>query len=684
MTTSPISDPPEAGGGQAGAARARGGERGDADERRRERDRARAGAPARAPTTEGRLAEAGTGWAPRQRRSPARCPAGPPRVRRARRTGRSRRATSRRRGRTAVATAASPAAAKGEKVGSGPSVSRHASTRPPAAAPAAIRSGTRGWRGAGSSKGDTPGSGPPSRPSSSTRAPPPGRSHRAAHAEQASPRRGGEAHPAQGLRLDQAALRPCSSFSAAFSSARSRAGGGLSAGSGSSASSIASHSGSGRSRRARASEGSGRPRRRAVAAGPAAPDRVRARPRLVQGQRERVDVARGRHAGALRLLRRHVGQRPDDVAGASQRVGRGNVRHPEVGELREPRPRGGVGEHHDVPRLHVAMDDPARVRVLERVAQGAPDARYVAVRDRSGPGQLRKRSAPNQLGDQVHVVVVGRQLVDADDAGVVQPCGGTRLARDPLTLAALARDHLHGDLALELLVPRQPHDAEPARAQAALHPVAADDEVRPRTIGKPLCRVRSAQGQGARLIREACFRTCHASFVFGFRRARPAPRSYSHRRAHQARTALGAIRLSFLDEPDEPARRPTRRTPRGPATDRQTLLVRRTIAAGAAILVFILLVIAFKGCLNARTERNMQDYVRNTNELVDLSKAESRRLFAILEAPSDQTPGHRSPEPGEHAQDRLRHARGQGAQPGRPGPALEGAGLLRRSPGAAP
>jgi hypothetical protein len=66
-------------------------------------------------------------------------------------------------------------------------------------------------------------------------------------------------------------------------------------------------------------------------------------------------------------------------------------------------------------------------------------------------------------------------------------------------------------------------------------------------------------------------------------------------------------------------------------------LVRRTIAAGAAILVFILLVVAFKGCLNARKERNMQDYVRNTNELVNLSKAESRRLFTILEAPSDQS-----------------------------------------------
>ena len=65
-------------------------------------------------------------------------------------------------------------------------------------------------------------------------------------------------------------------------------------------------------------------------------------------------------------------------------------------------------------------------------------------------------------------------------------------------------------------------------------------------------------------------------------------------------------------------------------------MVRRTIAIGAGILVFILLVVAFKGCLNARKERNMQDYVRNSNELVSLSKAESRRLFAILQAPTDQ------------------------------------------------
>jgi hypothetical protein len=102
---------------------------------------------------------------------------------------------------------------------------------------------------------------------------------------------------------------------------------------------------------------------------------------------------------------------------------------------------------------------------------------------------------------------------------------------------------------------------------------------------------------------------------------------------------LGAIRLSFLDEPDEPVRRPPRRPPRGPSTDRQTLLVRRTIAIGGAVVLFILVVLLFRGCLDARKERAMEDYVRNSNELVTLSKAESRQLFEILQAPTgeDQT-----------------------------------------------
>jgi hypothetical protein len=65
-------------------------------------------------------------------------------------------------------------------------------------------------------------------------------------------------------------------------------------------------------------------------------------------------------------------------------------------------------------------------------------------------------------------------------------------------------------------------------------------------------------------------------------------------------------------------------------------MVRRTIAIGGAILVFILIVLLFRGCLDARKERAMEDYTRDANELVNLSKAESQRLFEVLSAPNDQ------------------------------------------------
>ncbi len=68
-------------------------------------------------------------------------------------------------------------------------------------------------------------------------------------------------------------------------------------------------------------------------------------------------------------------------------------------------------------------------------------------------------------------------------------------------------------------------------------------------------------------------------------------------------------------------------------------MVRRTIAIGGGLLLLILLVFAFRGCLDARKERAMEDYVRGANELTKLSQAESRQLFDILSAPtsSDQS-----------------------------------------------
>jgi hypothetical protein len=64
-------------------------------------------------------------------------------------------------------------------------------------------------------------------------------------------------------------------------------------------------------------------------------------------------------------------------------------------------------------------------------------------------------------------------------------------------------------------------------------------------------------------------------------------------------------------------------------------MVRRTIAIGGGLVLLILLVFVFRGCLDARNERAMEDYVRGANELVKLSQAESRQLFDILSAPSD-------------------------------------------------
>ena len=65
-------------------------------------------------------------------------------------------------------------------------------------------------------------------------------------------------------------------------------------------------------------------------------------------------------------------------------------------------------------------------------------------------------------------------------------------------------------------------------------------------------------------------------------------------------------------------------------------MVRRTIAIGGAVIAFILIVLLFRGCLDARKERAMEDYVRDSNDLVAQSNAESSRLFDILKTPSGQ------------------------------------------------
>ena len=90
--------------------------------------------------------------------------------------------------------------------------------------------------------------------------------------------------------------------------------------------------------------------------------------------------------------------------------------------------------------------------------------------------------------------------------------------------------------------------------------------------------------------------------------------------------------MSFFDEPDPSAgrARPGRpKPPMGP-TDRQTLMVRRSIAAGAGLLVLVLFIFLLRGCLDARKERAFKDYVRDVGALVQESDQESKSLFELL------------------------------------------------------
>ena len=59
-------------------------------------------------------------------------------------------------------------------------------------------------------------------------------------------------------------------------------------------------------------------------------------------------------------------------------------------------------------------------------------------------------------------------------------------------------------------------------------------------------------------------------------------------------------------------------------------MVRRSVAAGAGLLVFILLLFGLKGCLDSRKDAAFEDYVREVSALVGESNQQSDALFALL------------------------------------------------------
>jgi hypothetical protein len=59
-------------------------------------------------------------------------------------------------------------------------------------------------------------------------------------------------------------------------------------------------------------------------------------------------------------------------------------------------------------------------------------------------------------------------------------------------------------------------------------------------------------------------------------------------------------------------------------------MVRRTVAIGAGLIVFILIVLLFRACVGSRNEQAIRDYVGDSAALVDESNQESTGLFDLL------------------------------------------------------
>jgi hypothetical protein len=161
-----------------------------------------------------------------------------------------------------------------------------------------------------------------------------------------------------------------------------------------------------------------------------------------------------------------------------QRAAVGEVRDAEVGELGQAGAVLDLLGDHDVARLDVAVDDPARVRVLEGAAERQADADDVEVAERALALEVGERVAADELGDQPPRLVVVAGLVERDDPRVREPCRRERLALGARVLAAVERDALDRHRAVEALVVREPHDAEAAAAEPPDEPVAVEHQGR--------------------------------------------------------------------------------------------------------------------------------------------------------------------------------------------------------------
>ena len=100
--------------------------------------------------------------------------------------------------------------------------------------------------------------------------------------------------------------------------------------------------------------------------------------------------------------------------------------------------------------------------------------------------------------------------------------------------------------------------------------------------------------------------------------------------------------MAFLDEEEQRVAAPEgperpRREFTGPERRRQQYLLRRLIAVGLGVGFLILLVIGFRGCLEARSDRGLRNYTQDIGTIMQESEQRGKDFFDAVESPDNSS-----------------------------------------------
>ncbi len=195
---------------------------------------------------------------------------------------------------------------------------------------------------------------------------------------------------------------------------------------------------------------------------------------LVDHHPQRPDIRAGIGGLAVELLGGHVGRRAHGRAGAGDAGLVGELGDAEVDDLHP-----SVGSHHDVARLHVAVDDPLLMGAGEAGGDLLGDPHRLDQGERPALDPVAQRLPLAQgHGDEQRAVAGLVDLVDRADGRVVERRRRPGLADEALLAlpggAALAGEELERHRPVEPEIDRLVDDAHATAPEAIEDPIVGD------------------------------------------------------------------------------------------------------------------------------------------------------------------------------------------------------------------